>query len=418
MSWPVSGPSLDSEKPVRRWLRWAARGCVLIAAVLLAWPWRVDSGLSVILPALSPHVALGGIVALRTAGVLALLALPVLVLAVVFPRWFCRHACPVGLLQEGVERWRSSPSRHWRRLPAIGNWMLLVTLSGACFGYPVFLWLDPLALLHGFLNAWRTPLDGAAVIAGAGLPLLLVLAFVLPRLWCQRICPLGATQDLLALPRRWARRMAGGEAAPLPVKGGRAQTRRWFLAACAGSAGALGVRAVAGHSSPPLRPPGSVDEARFIGLCLRCGNCAQACPARIIQPDLGASGVAGLLTPTLRFRSDYCREDCHRCNAVCPSGAIARMPLAEKQRRVIGPAQVDLDLCLLAEGKECTACIQRCPYEALRLETSADGFATQPHVDLAKCTGCGACEIVCPVRPHRAIRVVPRPGVLRGVTRA
>ena len=66
---------------------------------------------------------------------------------------------------------------------------------------------------------------------------------------------------------------------------------------------------------------------------------------------------------------------------------------------------VDLDACLLAEGRECTSCIQQCPYEAISVLTSADGFSTEPFVELEKCTGCGACEAVCPVRPVRAIRV-------------
>jgi ferredoxin len=84
----------------------------------------------------------------------------------------------------------------------------------------------------------------------------------------------------------------------------------------------------------------------------------------------------------------------------------------EKRRRIIGPAEVDRDTCLLVNGRECTACIKACPYEALALDSSDGGFSSEPRVDRAKCTGCGACEAVCPVRPRRAICVVPRPGVL------
>ncbi len=396
-----------------RWrLRQMVRWGVLLSAVVLAWPWPAGSGASVILPSLSPHAALAGALALRACGILTLLAAPVLVLAVLFPRWFCRHGCPVGLLLECVERVHATPLQRWRRLPAIGNGILLATLGGACLGYPVFLWLDPLALFQGFLNSWRAPLGCAALVTGLGLPLVLLLNLAWPRLWCQRLCPLGAMQELLAVPGRWGRRLARREAAsPQKERRGPPQTRRWFLAGFAVGGGVFCARLAAGHSQPPLRPPGSVDEFRFTGLCLRCGNCAQACPARIIQPDLGASGIAGLLTPTLRFDADYCREDCHRCNAVCPSGAITRMSLSEKQRRVIGPAQLDLEICLLAQGRECTACIRRCPYAALHLETSTDGFSTQPRLETAKCTGCGACEAICPVRPRRAIRVLPRPGL-------
>jgi ferredoxin-type protein NapF len=148
-----------------------------------------------------------------------------------------------------------------------------------------------------------------------------------------------------------------------------------------------------------------LDETRFTGVCMRCGNCAQVCPSKIIQPALGAGGAAGFLTPHLRFGEDYCREDCHRCNQVCPSGAIARLSLANKRHRVIGLAMVDLDLCLLVQGRECTACIQKCPYQAISIHSADGGFSNEPLVAVDHCNGCGACETVCPTRPVRAMRV-------------
>jgi ferredoxin len=120
--------------------------------------------------------------------------------------------------------------------------------------------------------------------------------------------------------------------------------------------------------------------------------------------------VAGFLTPRLRFDQDYCREDCHRCNEVCPSGAIARLSLADKRQRVIGRAVVDLALCLLAQGRECTACIQKCPYQAIAMESADGGFSNQPGVVLDRCNGCGACEAVCPTHPVRAIKVQAEAG--------
>jgi ferredoxin len=115
--------------------------------------------------------------------------------------------------------------------------------------------------------------------------------------------------------------------------------------------------------------------------------------------------VAGFLTPRLRFNEDYCREDCHRCNEVCPSGAIARLTLEDKRRRLIGRAVVDLNLCLLAQGRECTACLRECPYQAIAMHSADGGFSNEPRVVLDRCNGCGACEAVCPTQPVRAIHI-------------
>lgn len=381
-----------------------------MAAVGLAWPFSPGEPTTAVwLPAASPFVAVASAVSLRAAGVLSLVALPVVLFVLVFPRGFCRHACPVGLLQEQVERVRAGSGRSWRRCPAIGRWLVLLTLGGAVVGYPLFLWLDPLAIFHGFLNAWRPPVSAAVLLTGLALPLLLVLDLAAPRLWCHRACPLGAAQDLLGLPRRWFRRRSRSSPAGRRENSGEADPqRRWFLACLAGAVGAWVVQAARRQPPAPLlRPPGAVDEARFTGLCVRCGNCARICPSKIIQPDRNAGGLAGWLAPRLDFTRDYCREDCHRCNRICPSGAIARLSLSEKRRQVIGLAHVDDDTCLMVLGRECNACIRACPCAAIRVDNSLDPFSPQPLVDTERCNGCGACEIVCPTQPHRAIRVLP-----------
>ena len=411
MSEPGHGPRADG--PARGQRPRLGRWLVLGLAIALAWPFRAESSTSVVLPALSPYLAVCAAVAVRSAGWLSLLALPLTMLAWVYPRWFCRHACPAGCLQETVARLRPSPDARPSRFPRIGGWLVLFTLGGALLGYPLGLWLDPLAVFSAGVNAWHPPLSVTSLLGGFGLPLLLLVSLAWPRLWCQRVCPLGAVQDGLRKLRHWPHCPAPheretGESTPL------ARGRRRFLAAGAGAAGAFVIGKVPGRASPPLRPPGALDEPRFTGVCVRCGNCARACPSRIIQPDLGSSGIAGFLTPRLCFDADYCRENCHRCLEACPSGAIPRLSLTAKRHRIIGPAVVDPAICLLANGRECVACIKQCPFQAIAMQSSDGGFSNQPRVDLSRCTGCGACEAVCPVRPRRAIVIIPKPGILRG----
>lgn len=376
-----------------------ARWIALAAAVALAWPFRDNAWSGLIVPALSPVTALCGIAATRAAGIVALLALPVALLAFVVARPFCRYACPVGFVMDLLRRIRPRWPSATRRVPKLAPWLLLATLASACLGYPILLWLDPLALFNGALNAWRGPVTAVSALPAIGLAAVLVLDFALPGVWCAKLCPLGALQDAQIGIRNRSRgqRMEGRVT--------RGRGRRAFLATGAGIAAGLAARRVAGGDERPLRPPGSVGEEGFSGLCIRCGNCAQTCPTRIIRPALGEHGVLNLFTPVLSYDADYCHEGCNRCNEVCPSGAIARLPLAEKKRRIIGIAAIDLDTCLLANGRECTACIRKCPYGAITAQSLDEGFTTVPVVKRSKCNGCGACESVCPVRPVRSIRV-------------
>ncbi len=179
-------------------------------------------------------------------------------------------------------------------------------------------------------------------------------------------------------------------------------------AACHCGGHSLGAvsRTVSGRTTP-LRPPGSVDASQFSALCIRCGNCARACPTQIITHEWGEHGLLGLLTPKVEFRDEYCLESCNQCTTVCPSGAIQPVSLEEKIRTRIGIPIVNMEACLLADDRECSVCRNRCPYEAIQFEFDEQRYTLTPRVDLTRCPGCGACEVACPVEPVKAIVIEP-----------
>ena len=134
----------------------------------------------------------------------------------------------------------------------------------------------------------------------------------------------------------------------------------------------------------------------------------RVCPAGIIQADTGRYGIGGLLAPLIAFNDDYCWESCNQCTLVCPSGAIAPVVPERKLQAVIGVPLVDMNVCLLGADRECAICRNRCPYAAIRLVFDEKEYTLTPQVDPRRCNGCGACQVACPTRPHKAIVVRPR----------
>ena len=390
-------------------LRGLVRAAVLLAACATLLPWLEGSRWPVVVPAMSPFAAIVSLTATRTFQATACLGLAVGAIALVRRRWFCRWMCPTGLCAEGPTRLGRRWGRRCPRLPPLGEWLALLTLGGACLGYPLFAWLDPLAIFSGFFNLFAPMSAAAACWSALGVSAVLTLSLLWPGVWCLRLCPLGATQDLLwrSGGLLWSA-LAGSRVRPTREPGWRL-ARRAALAIAAGAAWAGTVRALRAAAPRPLRPPGAGEEPGFLGLCIRCGNCVRACPARIVEPDLAPHGIAGLAAPVLHFQNDYCREDCTRCMDACPSGALARLSLDQKRLQPLGLPRVDMGVCLLSDDQECAVCRNRCPYEAIALVFSESDYTVTPQIDPQRCPGCGACEAACPTAPVKAIVVEPCP---------
>ena len=398
--------SAITQTSTRNHFRLLVRLVCLIGAVLCLLPIRDKDALLAIVPALSPFVAVTSILATKTIQPIFGLGLITGLVALFRHRWFCRWACPMGLCLDGA----SCLGRRLKRKPfqtmSIGRWLLALTLGGAILGYPLFLWSDPLALFGGLFLLTEQHQLLAGVVSFLLVALLLIFSLLWPHVWCRGLCPLGAFQDLLSTMSRSVRSilrpatdLPGRDHPRHPV------ARRTILGLLVGAASASILRITGREPSQPLRPPGAVDELIFKGLCSRCGNCIRSCPHNIIRRDMGQHGLAGILTPVLTFDKDYCREDCIRCTRVCPSGAIVGVNLDNKPDIQIGMAQVDMNLCLLGEDHECSACMRWCPYNAIRYVFSEAEYMLVPVIDAEKCNGCGACEAACPTSPRKAIRV-------------
>jgi len=164
-----------------------------------------------------------------------------------------------------------------------------------------------------------------------------------------------------------------------------------------------------------IRPPGALPEADFLERCVKCGECMKVCTTNGLQPTLWEAGLEGIWSPVLVPRIGYCEYNCTLCGQVCPTGAIRRLSLPEKQRTHIGTAMIDKGRCLpYAHATPCIVCEEVCPtpkkaiwFEpATALNRNGDSVdVKQPRVDLELCIGCGICEAKCPVLGRPAITV-------------
>jgi ferredoxin len=141
----------------------------------------------------------------------------------------------------------------------------------------------------------------------------------------------------------------------------------------------------------------------------------RVCPTQGLQPSLFEGGVQNVMTPRLVPRIGYCDYSCNACGEVCPTEAIPRLPLEEKQHTPIGLARLDRSRCLpWAHNIPCIVCEEACPvqhkaiwlYTAETYNAQAELIVIQlPYVVKELCIGCGICEYQCPMGGDAAIRV-------------
>lgn len=184
-----------------------------------------------------------------------------------------------------------------------------------------------------------------------------------------------------------------------------------------------------------LRPPGAVDEKKFLALCIKCGQCLQVCPYHSIKLTDMANGH-GVGTPYI----DANERACYACSAVpcvlaCPSGALDHhcekpedihmgiavlenpdtciamtntpVPAGYTDRMskfndsVTNLHEVEVELLEKFEkfeGEQCTLCADLCPIpdplSAIAMVADENG-GNRPEI-YDGCIGCGACQEVCP----------------------
>ncbi len=210
-----------------------------------------------------------------------------------------------------------------------------------------------------------------------------------------------------------------------------------------------------------LRPPGALEESKFLASCIKCGQCVQVCPVEAIKLSDFLDGF-GNGTPYIDARAQACDFSCDglQCVLACPTGSLTHEISYPAQTRM-GFARLEKPTrCLARQGlgfqgkvrtpdfkglfryteidrwnplpvrdrefdlEICDLCVRHCPIEirrqqcadgkppsgdpnqcpplpAISLEpiASDDGKVRMTPVIHKGCVGCGACEMVCPTEP-------------------
>lgn len=149
-------------------------------------------------------------------------------------------------------------------------------------------------------------------------------------------------------------------------------------------------------SFPILRPPGAIEEDRFLRDCTRCDACLKACPpgAIVHAPDRLRKAAGTPMIDPMRQPCTMCPDT--PCVEACDHGVLSRdIPVK------MGTASISTVNCLAHNGSFCTVCSEHCP-----VENAIEVTMGRPTINADACTGCGVCQFVCPA-PDNAVLLLP-----------
>lgn len=130
-----------------------------------------------------------------------------------------------------------------------------------------------------------------------------------------------------------------------------------------------------------ILPSGAKNANHMANTCLNCNLCIENCPNEIL---VKANNTFPAVHIDYNKGKGYCKFNCTKCSKVCPSGAIAKISLDEKQNTRIAMASIKEENCT-----QCGICISDCPKDAI---SKVEGKTV---IDGSKCIGCGKCGQSC-----------------------
>lgn len=324
-------------------------------------------------------------------------AIPLVVLTLVFGRFFCGWVCPMGVLHHALG-WLARKRRVkdrvqqnvFRPSQRVKYFVLIAMLGGAALGSVQIGLLDPIASTWRGLSVSVAPAtwQGGRHFQGTTLVALvffgaLALNFVYPRFYCRVLCPLGAFLGLLAKRSLFRITRRKESCKDCDVCG----------SACQGAAD----------------PQGTLRATE----CMVCLNCTEACPR---------DAMAYRFLPAEEASTNALDLGRRRWLTAAIGGAVAvpllRVSDAAADRpdpRRIRPPGALLEGEFLERCVKCGACMKACPTGGLQPalgEAGVEGFwspVLQPRLGYCE-QSCVLCGVVCPTGAIRELTIAEKIG--------